>query len=149
MVLIVLGSKSDMEFGEAASQVLEELSIPHSIEISSAHRDPERTRELAEKAESKGYKVIIAMAGYAAHLPGFIASLTHIPVIGVHIDSSPLKGMDSLLSIVQMPRGVPVACMGIGKSGAKNAAILAAEILALSDSSLRERLLRYRNIVPK
>jgi phosphoribosylaminoimidazole carboxylase PurE protein len=144
LVGIVMGSESDREVMEAAAQILKELEIPHEILSSSAHRQPEKTREYATRAMERGIKVIIAGAGYAAHLPGVIASQTTLPVIGVPLASSPLAGIDSLLSIIQMPSGIPVATMGIGKSGAKNAALLAAEILALEEERFAAALEGYR-----
>ncbi len=132
-MLIVVGSKSDLAYAEEASKVLEELSIPFEVVVSSAHRDPEATREIAVKAKERGFKVIIAMAGYAAHLPGFMASFSSLPVIGVPLDTSPLKGIDSILSIAQMPSGVPVATMGVGKAGARNAALFAHRILSIAE----------------
>jgi phosphoribosylaminoimidazole carboxylase PurE protein len=144
IVLVIMGSDSDAPVMQEACNALESFGIPHEITISSAHRTPERTLGLAKSAEKRGIKVIIAGAGSAAHLAGFIASETTLPVIGVPIDSSSLKGIDSLLSTVQMPGGVPVACMAIGKAGAKNAGILAAQILSLSDKGIRGRLKEYR-----
>ncbi len=140
MVLVILGSKSDKRFGDLACKTLEELGIPYELRISSAHRNPTETAKIVDGVEKKGFKVIIAMAGYAAHLPGFIASRTTLPVIGVPLDTSPLKGIDSLLSIVQMPSGIPVATVGIGEAGAKNAAILAAQILSIEDEELKKKL---------
>jgi len=129
---------------EEASKVLDQLGVPHEVTILSAHRTPERTRRYASTAHHRGIKVIIAGAGGAAHLAGVIAAETVLPVIGVPIDSSPLQGMDALLATVQMPGGIPVATMAIGKAGARNAGLLAAEILALHDSAVCEALLRYR-----
>jgi phosphoribosylaminoimidazole carboxylase PurE protein len=131
VVGIVMGSESDRDIMKEAEKALSELNIGYEIIVSSAHRDPDKTREYAVSASSRGIKVIIAGAGFSAHLPGFIASLTKIPVIGVPLDTSPLKGIDSLLSIVQMPKGVPVGTMGIGRSGARNAALFAARILGV------------------
>ena len=128
-----MGSESDREVMKGAEEVLEKLEIPFEVVVSSAHRDPDKTGKYAKEAKGRGVRIIIAGAGFAAHLPGFIASLTDLPVIGVPIASSPLGGIDSLLSIVQMPSGVPVGGMGVGKSGAKNAAHFAARILGLSD----------------
>lgn len=145
LVGIVMGSKSDREVMEEAIKVLERFEIPHEILTSSAHRDPDRTRAYAKGAKKKGIKVLIAGAGYAAHLPGALAGETTLPVIGVPLASSPLRGIDSLLSMVQMPSGIPVATMGIGKSGAENAALLAAEILALENEKLAMALEKYRN----
>ncbi len=130
-VLIVMGSRSDSDLADACCEVLKEEGIEYECIVSSAHRDPDRTRDIAITAEERGVKVIIAIAGFSAHLPGVIASYTRLPVIGVPVDSSPLKGVDALYSIVQMPSGVPVACMGIGRSGAKNAAHLAVRVLSL------------------
>lgn len=143
-VLIVMGSKSDGDVMKPAIEILTELRIAAELRIASAHRTPEVVRELAVAAGDRGIGVIIAGAGYAAHLAGVIAAHTTIPVIGVPIDSSSLAGIDALLSTVQMPPGIPVATVGIGKAGAKNAAILAAEILALSDVKLSGRLAAYR-----
>ena len=144
LVGIVMGSESDRKIMEEAEKVLSELDIPYETLISSAHRDPEKTREYAKTARERGVKVLIAGAGYAAHLPGALASETTLPVIGVPLASSPLGGVDSLLSIVQMPSGVPVATMGVGKSGAKNAALLACQILALEDERFAAALQGYR-----
>jgi 5-(carboxyamino)imidazole ribonucleotide mutase len=144
-VLIVLGSKSDIEVTKGCGELLDKFQIPYQQEISSAHRQPEKTRKIVEKAEEKGIEVIIAAAGMAAHLPGVVASMTILPVIGVPLPGSALSGVDSLYSIVQMPAGIPVACMAVGSHGAKNAAILAAEILALNDNSLKAKLKSYRD----
>jgi phosphoribosylaminoimidazole carboxylase PurE protein len=141
-VLILMGSDSDLQVMEEASKVLEQFSIPYEMTVSSAHRTPERTLKLVRNAEKNGVEVIIAGAGAAAHLAGVIASHTVLPVIGVPIDSSPLKGIDALYSTVQMPPGIPVATMAIGKAGAKNAALFAAQVLGIKDpiiaSSLRD-----------
>ena len=139
-VLIVMGSESDREVMNETAEVLSNFGIGYEIIVSSAHRNPEKTRKLAKEAEKKGINVIIAGAGMAAHLPGVIAAHTKLPVIGVPLPSLPFKGMDSFFSILQMPSGVPVATMSVGSSGAKNAGILAAEILALSDDKLRKKL---------
>jgi phosphoribosylaminoimidazole carboxylase PurE protein len=139
-VLIVMGSESDREVMNKTAEVLSDLGIGYEIIVSSAHRNPERTRKLAKEAEKKGINVIIAGAGMAAHLPGVIAAHTKLPVIGVPLSSLPFKGLDSFFSILQMPSGVPVATMSVGNAGAKNAAILAAQILALSDDKLRKKL---------
>lgn len=139
-----MGSDSDLPAMEEAAKVLEAFGIPYEVRILSAHRSPSLTAAYAKTAEKRGLKVIIAGAGGAAHLPGVLAAQTTIPIIGVPLDSSALKGLDALLSIVQMPGGVPVATMAIGKSGAKNAALLAAEILALSDLKLKEQLVKYK-----
>jgi len=143
-VLILMGSKSDAEVMEESSRTLSSLGIPFTKTVASAHRSPERTQKLAREAEAKGYGVIIAGAGAAAHLAGVVAAETVLPVIGVPLPSSPLSGLDSLLSTVQMPGGVPVATMAVGKAGAQNAAFLAAQILALSDSRLRKKLKERR-----
>ena len=139
-----MGSSSDSEVMRGCMVILEELGVPHEVKILSAHRTPEKTREYAITAADRGIQVLIAGAGWAAHLAGFMAAHTTLPVIGIPIDSSPLKGMDSLLSTVQMPPGVPVATVSVGGGGAKNAAVLAAQILALKDPSIAERLKRYR-----
>jgi phosphoribosylaminoimidazole carboxylase PurE protein len=139
-VLIVMGSKSDIEVMKPARERLESLGIEAVLRIASAHRTPEVVRELAVSARDQGIGVIIAGAGYAAHLAGVIAAHTTLPVIGVPIASSSLLGIDALLSTVQMPPGIPVATVGIGQAGATNAALLAAQILALSDETLRGRL---------
>jgi phosphoribosylaminoimidazole carboxylase PurE protein len=144
LVAVVMGSKSDREVMAAAGEVLDELGVPHETVVSSAHRTPERTREYIRSAEKRGVKVIVAGAGMAAHLPGVIAAETILPVIGVPLEGSALKGMDSLLAIVQMPGGIPVATCAIGKAGARNAGLLAAEILALNDSGLAGKLRQYR-----
>ncbi len=144
IVGIVMGSDSDVSVMKEAAKVLSDFNIPYEVTIASAHRSPERTSKYAKSAEERGLKVIIAGAGWAAHLAGVVASETVLPVIGVPIDSSPLKGMDSLLSIVQMPGGIPVATVSIGKSGARNAGLLAVEILALGDERLRQELKALR-----
>jgi len=144
IVGIVIGSDSDLPVMEEAVKVLKSLGIPYHITISSAHRTPERTSRYAKGAEKRGIKVIIAGAGSAAHLAGFIAAQTIIPVIGVPIDSSSLNGLDALLSTVQMPGGVPVASMAIGKAGAKNAGIFAVQILSTADEGLRAKLKAHR-----
>ncbi|HLA50295.1 MAG TPA: 5-(carboxyamino)imidazole ribonucleotide mutase [Thermodesulfovibrionia bacterium] len=143
-VLIVMGSDSDLPIMEEAEKVLKEFKIPYDITIASAHRSPKRTVKLTAKAEKKGIGVIIAGAGSAAHLAGVIAAHTILPVIGVPIDSSPLKGIDALFSTVQMPPGIPVATMAIGKAGAKNAAILAAQILRAKNPGLTKTLRAYK-----
>lgn len=141
---IIMGSQSDWETMKICHELLHELQIPHEVKIVSAHRTPRRMFDYAESAKGRGLKVIIAGAGGAAHLPGMTASLTSLPVLGVPIKSKALKGMDSLLSIVQMPGGVPVGTLAIGEAGAKNAAILAASILGLSDEALMSRVEAYR-----
>jgi len=144
LVGVVMGSKSDFEVMSAAVEILEELQIPHEARIVSAHRTPDWLFEYADTAKARGLRVIIAGAGGAAHLPGMLAAKTLVPVLGVPIAATQLNGMDSLLSIVQMPKGVPVGTLAIGKSGAANAALLAAEILATHDTALYERLAAWR-----
>jgi 5-(carboxyamino)imidazole ribonucleotide mutase len=139
-----MGSKSDWETLKHADQVLTEFGVPHECRIVSAHRTPNEMADYAREAEGRGLKVIIAGAGGAAHLPGMIASQTTLPVLGVPVESHALKGLDSLLSIVQMPGGVPVGTLAIGKSGATNAALLAIAILATSDPGLRTKLATFR-----
>lgn len=139
-VLIVMGSESDKEIMNKTAEVLSDFGISYEMVVSSAHRNPEKTRKLAKEAERKGFKVIIAGAGMAAHLPGVMAAHSKLPVIGIPLPSLPLKGMDSFFSILQMPSGVPVATMSVGVPGAKNAAILTARILALSDDKIKKRL---------
>lgn len=143
-VLIIMGSDSDLPIMEETEKILKEFKIPYDITIASAHRSPKRTVKLAIEAEKRGIEVIIAGAGAAAHLAGVIAAHTILPVIGVPIDSSPLKGVDALFSTVQMPPGIPVAAMAIGKAGAKNAAILAAQILRTKNPYLAKVLLNYK-----
>lgn len=144
LVSVVMGSDSDLEVVKEAVKVLKDFSIPQEVRIISAHRTPEEATEFAKRAEERGIKVIIAAAGGAAHLPGVIASHTRLPVIGIPLETPALKGMDSLLSIVQMPAGVPVATMAIGLAGAKNAALFAIQILALDNRRLVWDLIRYR-----
>ena len=139
-----MGSRSDLETMRHAGDVLAELQVPCELRVVSAHRTPDLLFEFAESAAGRGIKVIIAGAGGAAHLPGMCASKTHLPVLGVPVVSRALHGIDSLLSIVQMPAGIPVATMAIGEAGAKNAALLAVAILALTDPAVRDRLLAYR-----
>lgn len=146
---IVIGSKRDTELMQPALDMLDELGIEYEVSVISAHRNPERARQYGLEAEKKGLKVIIAGAGYAAHLPGVLASWTILPVIGVPLPTSDLKGVDSLLSVVQMPGGVPVACTGIGVSGAKNAALLAAQILGVEDKRIREACRRHKQELAK
>lgn len=143
-VAIIMGSKSDWETMKHAGQSLAELEVPFISKIVSAHRTPERMYTFAKNAKSQGLRVIIAGAAGAAHLPGMTASLTDLPVIGVPVESKSLRGMDSLLSIVQMPGGIPVATCAIGEAGARNAGILAARILGISDEELAGRLLEAR-----
>ena len=139
-----MGSQSDWATMKLASEILDQLHIPHEVKIVSAHRTPGRLYDYATSAVERGLKVIIAGAGGAAHLPGMAASMTRIPVLGVPIQSKALSGIDSLLSIAQMPAGIPVGTLAIGEAGAKNAALLAAAILANSDSALAERLDAWR-----
>ncbi|MEE8262193.1 MAG: 5-(carboxyamino)imidazole ribonucleotide mutase [Gammaproteobacteria bacterium] len=139
-VAVLMGSDSDLPTMQAALEVLERLRIPTEVKITSAHRTPEATHDYVKDAEARGCAVFIAAAGLAAHLAGAVAGLTIKPVVGVPIDAGPLNGMDALLSTVQMPGGVPVACVAIGKVGAKNAGYLAAQMLALQDADLAERL---------
>ena len=141
---LIMGSKSDWETLSAAAETLDALRVPYEAKVVSAHRTPKRLYDYAESARSRGLKVIIAGAGGAAHLPGMTASLTSLPVLGVPIKSRELKGLDSLLSIVQMPKGVPVGTLAIGEAGAVNAALMAVSILALSDEALAARLDAYR-----
>ncbi|MCK9274678.1 MAG: 5-(carboxyamino)imidazole ribonucleotide mutase [Syntrophales bacterium] len=143
LVSVVIGSDSDLPVMKEAVLLLREFDVPHEIILASAHRSPERTSRFSREAASRGIKVIIAGAGAAAHLAGVIASHTTVPVIGVPIDSSPLNGFDALLSTVQMPGGVPVATMALGKAGAKNSALMAVRILALEDPSLTDTLKKY------
>jgi len=143
-VAIVMGSQSDWPTMKCASDILCELEVEHEARIVSAHRTPDRMSAFAKGAEGEGFDVIIAGAGGAAHLPGMIAAMTHLPVLGVPVQSKALSGMDSLLSIVQMPAGVPVGTLAIGEAGAKNAALMAAAILALSDEELSDRLQDWR-----
>ncbi|MBW2020712.1 MAG: 5-(carboxyamino)imidazole ribonucleotide mutase [Deltaproteobacteria bacterium] len=144
VVGIVMGSDSDWGVMEKAASVLKQLNIPFDVTVSSAHRSPERTTDYARSARDRGLRVIIAGAGGAAHLAGSIAALTTLPVIGVPIDSSSLKGLDALLATVQMPSGVPVATMAIGPAGAKNAAVLAAQILATGEPEIEGRLEQFK-----
>ncbi len=144
LVAIVAGSRSNTELIDEASRTLLELEVPHEKRVISAHRTPETALEYASSAKDRGLKVIIAIAGKAAHLAGLIASNTSLPVVGVPAGTSDLGGLDSLLSTVQMPAGVPVATVTIGKSGARNAALLAVEILALSDDALARRYADFR-----
>ena len=144
LVGVVMGSTSDVRVMAGCYELLGELGIPHEVKVLSAHRTPEQTREYAVSASERGIQVIIAGAGWAAHLAGVMAGNTMLPVIGVPIDSSPLSGMDALLSTVQMPPGIPVATVALGSGGAKNAAVLAAQILALKYPAILEKLKAYR-----
>jgi len=139
-VCIFLGSESDYPVVEGALEVLKEFDVEYVLEVTSAHRTPARTQRLIKEFEQQGARIFIALAGKAAHLAGVVAAHTTLPVIGVPVGSSALSGMDALFSTVQMPKGVPVACMGIGKSGAANAALLAVQILSLEDTALRKKM---------
>ncbi len=143
-VAIIMGSRSDWPTLKAAAESLEALGVAFEAKVISAHRTPQRLYDFATSAKAAGFKVIIAGAGGAAHLPGMAASMTELPVLGVPVQSKVLNGLDSLLSIVQMPAGVPVATLAIGEAGARNAGLLAAQILALSDDALAERLAEFR-----
>ncbi len=149
LIAIVMGSDSDIGVVSECLKVLKEFGVAYSVRVASAHRTPDLVADFAVNAEENGIKVIIAAAGAAAHLGGIIAAHTKLPVIGIPIDSSPLSGMDALLSTAQMPGGVPVATMAIGKAGAKNAALFALAILALCDEKIRARLGKYRKDMKK
>lgn len=149
LVGIVMGSDSDYGIMEEASDILKQFDVEHEMLVASAHRSPARTRNYIKKSEKNGVKIFIAGAGSAAHLAGVIAAESTLPVIGVPIDSSSLKGLDALLSTAQMPGGVPVATMSIGKAGARNAGILAVQILALADAKLHSKLLHYKQYQAK
>jgi phosphoribosylaminoimidazole carboxylase PurE protein len=140
VVSVLMGSDSDLPIMKEALETLKKFGIPYELFLTSAHRTPERTKEFAQKAEGRGVKVLIVGAGAAAHLAGVIASLSRLPVIGVPIDATSLGGLDALLSTVQMPGGIPVATMAVGKAGARNAALMAARILALNNPALRKKL---------
>lgn len=144
LVGIIMGSTSDWETMRHAADALTALAVPHEVKVVSAHRTPQRLYDYAQSAADRGLKVIVAGAGGAAHLPGMAAAMTHLPVLGVPVESKALSGMDSLLSIVQMPGGIPVGTLAIGKAGATNAGLLAAAILATQDEALAERLKAWR-----
>lgn len=144
LVGLIMGSKSDWETMKAAAEVLDALGVAYEAKVVSAHRTPKRLYDYATSAKARGLKIIIAGAGGAAHLPGMTASMTPLPVLGVPVKSKDLKGLDSLLSIVQMPKGVPVGTLAIGEAGAANAGIMAAQILALGDANLAARVDAYR-----
>ncbi len=144
LIGIIVGSESDLPLILETTNILDGFDIPYEVTIGSAHRTPERVNEFVSNAVEKGVKVIIAAAGSAAHLPGIIASKTILPVIGIPVDSSPLSGIDALYSIVQMPAGIPVASMAIGKAGARNAGIFAVQILATTDKKIAQKLLEFR-----
>ncbi len=141
---ILMGSKSDADIMGEAARILEEFGVPHEVKVLSAHRTPQETSEYAQSAEGRGIQALIAGAGYAAHLAGALAAHSTLPIIGVPLEASSLKGLDSLLSTVQMPKGIPVACMGIGKAGAINASLFAVQILSRSDPALAQKLKEYR-----
>ena len=141
---ILMGSKSDADVMSGAAKILEEFGVAFEIKVLSAHRSPREASKYAETAEDRGIQVLIAGAGFAAHLAGALAAHSTLPIIGVPLDSSPLQGLDSLLAVVQMPKGIPVACVTIGKAGAVNAGILAVQILGRSDISLANQLKEYR-----
>lgn len=143
-IAIFIGSDSDYEVAKDALEILKEFEVPFALEVTSAHRSPSRTVELVKSYEEKGVEVFIAVAGKAAHLAGVVASHTVLPVIGIPVESSTLGGLDALLSTVQMPKGVPVATMGLGKAGASNAALLAVQILGLKDAVLMSKMRDYR-----
>ncbi len=145
LVGVVMGSKSDADVMQSALDVLKELGIDYEVNVISAHRTPEKARQYGLEARNRGIEVIIAAAGGAAHLPGVLASWTTLPIIGVPIASSELKGVDALYSIVQMPAGIPVACVAVGTAGAKNAAYLAAEILGLKYDKIQKAYEKYRS----
>lgn len=149
LVSIVMGSDSDLPVMEEAADVLKEFGVPHEVVITSAHRAPDKTIKYAKSLEARGVRVVVAGAGYSAHLAGVIAAKTIIPVIGVPLAVSPLQGVDALLAMGQMPSGIPVATVTIGKAGAKNAALLAIEILALNDDKLSTKFKEYRKKLAK
>jgi 5-(carboxyamino)imidazole ribonucleotide mutase len=149
LVGVVIGSKTDEPLIQPALDILQQLNITYELSVLSAHRNPDKVREYASKAGQKGVEVIIAAAGAAAHLPGVLASWTTLPVIGVPLPTSELKGIDSLYSIVQMPAGVPVACVGIGTSGAKNAALLAAQMLGIKYKEMKDAYEAYKRKLAK
>ena len=145
LVSIIMGSQSDWPTMRNASKILKDFKISHEVKIISAHRTPKRLFEFAENAEHRGIKIIIAGAGGAAHLPGMCASISSLPVLGVPIESKKLKGLDSLLSIAQMPAGIPVGSLAVGEAGAKNAALLAVSILSIENNSLQKKYKSWRN----
>lgn len=144
VISVIMGSQSDLSTMQGAIDILTDFNIPHQVKIVSAHRTPQRLYEFAHNADKNGIKIIIAGAGGAAHLPGMVAALTHIPVLGVPVQSKALNGYDSLLSIVQMPAGIPVGTLAIGEAGAKNAALLAIAILSLNDNVIKQKLIDFR-----
>ena len=143
-ISIIMGSKSDFQTMKHTAEMLDKFAVAYETKIVSAHRTPKRLYEFCESAKKNGIKVIIAGAGGAAHLPGMVAAMSDLPVLGVPVESKSLKGLDSLLSIAQMPAGIPVGCLAIGEAGAKNAAILAVSILALSNEKLAKKLTKFR-----
>jgi 5-(carboxyamino)imidazole ribonucleotide mutase len=143
-ISIIMGSKSDFQTMKHTAEMFDKFGVTYETKIISAHRTPKRLYEFCESAKKNGIKVIIAGVGGAAHLPGMVAAMTELPVLGVPVESKSLKGLDSLLSIAQMPAGIPVGCLAIGEAGAKNAAILAVSILALSDEKLAKKLAKFR-----
>ena len=145
-IAVCMGSQSDWKTMQEAAIILEQFAVPHEVKIISAHRTPNRLTKFAKMAHEHGFAVIVAGAGGAAHLPGMLAAHTHLPVLGVPVESASLKGMDSLLSIVQMPAGVPVGTLAIGIPGAKNAALLAIQILALNDELISEKMIAWRSM---
>lgn len=149
IVGIIMGSDSDLPVMKKAADIFEKFEIPYYMTVASAHRTPERVAAIAERAEKEGWKAIIAGAGMAAHLAGFFAAHTIVPIIGVPMDSSSLKGLDALLSTVQMPGGIPVASMGLGSAGAKNAALFTVHVLASSDPEMAEKLRAFRQAQKK
>ena len=149
LVGIIMGSDSDFSIMEEASKILEQFNVAHEVLVTSAHRTPERTRKYVQGAKRRGIRIFIAGAGGAAHLAGVVAAESTLPVIGVPINSTPLNGLDSILSTAQMPGGIPVASMAVGKAGAKNAGIFAAQILARKDLALAKRLLAYKDEMAK
>ncbi|HVJ32415.1 MAG TPA: 5-(carboxyamino)imidazole ribonucleotide mutase [Terriglobia bacterium] len=144
LISVIMGSQSDWQTMQHAVDILNDFNVPHEVRIVSAHRTPQRMIEYAQTARGRGLKVIIAGAGGAAHLPGMVAAITDLPVLGVPVESAALKGQDSLLSIVQMPGGIPVGTLAIGKPGAVNAGLLAVSILSLSDPDLAQKLAEFR-----
>ena len=144
IISIIMGSESDYSTMSYAVKILQDFKVSFEVKIISAHRTPKRLFEFAENAKKRGIKIIIAGAGGSAHLPGMVASITILPVLAVPIQSKVLQGVDSLLSIVQMPAGIPVACLAIGESGAKNASLLALQILAIEDSEIAKKILNFR-----
>ena len=144
LVGVIMGSRSDLDTMSAAREMLDELGVPHEMKVVSAHRTPDWMMEYARGAEARGLQVIVAGAGGAAHLPGMVATSTVLPVLGVPIEATPLRGMDALLSIVQMPKGVPVGTLAVGRAGAANAALLAAQIVGAHHPEIRERVRAWR-----